>query len=106
MRLFLPLLVAALLAPVAGAGAGLCDALRDLAGPTDNPETPGPDVYGVTNWDADIPDLPAPAALDVPLGLATLDGGVPLSSPVPEQAASAPRTARENELASRGPPSA
>ncbi len=104
--LAVPLLVAALLAPVAGAGAGLCDALRDMAGPTDNPQTPGPDVYGVTAWGDDIPDLPAPSALDVPLSRATLDGGVPLSAPVPEQAASAPRTARENELASRGPPAA
>lgn len=104
--LILPLLVAALIAPVAGAGAGLCDALRDLAGPTDNPETPGPDVYGETTWGDDIPDLPAPSALDVPLSRAALDGGVPLSSPVPEQVAAAPRTARENDFASRGPPSA
>lgn len=103
--LVLPLLVAALLAPVAGAGAGLCDALRDLAGPTDNPETPGPDVYGVTTWGDDIPDLPAPSALDVPITAALLGRGVPLFSAVPEQAATAPRTPRESDLASRGPPS-
>ncbi len=104
--LVLPLLVAALLAPVAGAGAGLCDQLRDLAGPTDNPDTPGPDFYGVTHWGDDIPDLPAPSALDVPLAAALLGSGVPISAPVPEQAASAPRTTRETELASRGPPAA
>ncbi len=102
--LAVPLLVAALLAPVAGAGAGLCDALRDMAGPTDNPETPGPDVYGVTNWDDGIPDLPDPAALDVPLAEAVDSPGVPLAAAVPEEAPPPPRTTHERPLASRGPP--
>ncbi len=102
--------LAALLAPVAAAGAVLADDLRDLAdgatGLADNPDTPGPDLYAPIPWGDDIPDMPSLVALDVPISAAPFVGGVPVSTPVPELAASAPRMAREARVTSRGPPAA
>src|SRR5450830_450578 len=63
-------LIAALLAPVLGAGAVLADDLRDMVagntGLADDPETPGPDLYAPRGWGADIPDMPSLVVLDAP----------------------------------------
>jgi len=58
-------LLPALLAPVVGAGAVLADDLADLMAPTDDPQTPGPDLYHGRSLD--IPDMPDLVAMALPL---------------------------------------
>ncbi len=91
------LLVGALLAPVAGAGAVLADDLRDMAegstGLADNPATPGPDLYAPRVWGTDIPDMPSLVVLDAPIDAPPLraplasarsaDAPRPVAAPVP-----------------------
>jgi hypothetical protein len=102
------LLLAALLAPVLGAGAVLADDLRDMAagntGLADNPDTPGPDLYAPRPWGDDIPDMPSLLVLDAPADAA------PAAAPRP--VATAPAAHRDlascapapRGIAARGPP--
>jgi hypothetical protein len=103
------LLVAALLAPVFGAGAVLADDLRDmLAGDTglaDNPETPGPDLYAPRIWGTDIPDMPSLVVLDAPADCTHSENPRSVGALTPAARDLAPCTPRSREISARGPPS-
>jgi hypothetical protein len=113
MRLHVPrlaavVLLAALLAPVLGAGAVLADDLRDMAagntGLADDPETPGPDLYAPRVWGDGVPDMPSLLVLDAPAETAA---GV-----VPSLVSTAPAARRDlascapapHGITARGPP--
>jgi hypothetical protein len=102
-------LLAALLAPVFGAGAVLADDLRDMvAGDTglaDNPETPGPDLYAPRVWGTDIPDMPSLVVLDAPAAETLPEA--PRAAGTLSRATRdfAPPALRAREISARGPPS-
>jgi hypothetical protein len=102
-------LLAALLAPVFGAGAVLADDLRDMfagnTGLADDPETPGPDLYPARNWGADIPDMPSLVVLDAPASETLSER--PRAAGTLSQATKdlAPCAPRAREISARGPPS-
>ena len=99
-------LLGALLAPVAWSGPIWADDFTDDVAPTDNPDTPGPDVYA--NWKVDIgvlsmPNLvvTAPAMSATPV-LSTGPASVETRAVEPDlDALSAPST-----RSSRAPPAA
>jgi hypothetical protein len=102
------LLVAALLAPVFGAGAVLADDLRDLAagntGLADDPETPGPDLYAPRHWGDDIPDMPSLLALDAPADAAPAEVPGPVAKATAAHRDQAPCAPAPRGIAARGPP--
>ncbi|HTS03152.1 MAG TPA: hypothetical protein VMN04_11550 [Thermoanaerobaculia bacterium] len=102
------LLVAALLAPVFGAGAVLADDLRDMAagntGLADNPETPGPDLYAPRIWGTDIPDMPSLLVLDAPADPAIPDVPRPVAHAPAVPRALAPCAPAPRSITARGPP--
>lgn len=102
-------LLAAILAPVLGAGAVLADDLRDMAagntGLADNPETPGPDLYAPRVWGTDIPDMPSLIVLDAPADVAwRLQPAEGSLLPATGHDLS-PHSSRARDLSTRGPPS-
>lgn len=102
------LLVAALLAPVLGAGAVLADDLRDLAagntGLADNPDTPGPDLYAPRDWGADIPVMPPLLVLDAPADAVLLEAPRPVAAVAAADRDLAPCAPTPRVIAARGPP--
>ena len=66
--------VAALLAPVLWTAQTWADDWADLTAPTDNPETPGPDLYSNKRYEDDVQTMPDP----VPMRLAPLVEALPL----------------------------
>jgi hypothetical protein len=102
------LLIAALLAPVLGAGAVLADDLRDMAadstGLADNPETPGPDLYAPRPWGNDIPDMPSLLVLDAPAEPAHADSLRPVALALTVSRDLAPCSPAPRGVSARGPP--
>jgi hypothetical protein len=102
------LLVAALLAPVFGAGAVLADDLRDMAadstGLADNPATPGPDLYAPRVWGTDIPDMPSLLVLDAPEEAALVQAPLPGAETVEPVRPFAVRAPSTRPVSVRGPP--
>jgi hypothetical protein len=102
-------LIAALLAPVLGAGAVLADDLRDMfadnTGLADDPETPGPDLYAPRVWGADIPDMPSLIVLDAPAAKAHSEAPQAAGTLSPATRDLATCVLRAREISSRGPPS-
>ena len=102
-------LLAALLAPVLGAGAVLADDLRDMAagntGLADDPETPGPDLYAPRVWGTDIPDMPSLIVLDAPAAETVAEAPRAAGTLSPAMRDLAPRAPRAREISARGPPS-
>ncbi len=102
------LLVAALLAPVLGAGAVLADDLRDLvAGDTglaDNPNTPGPDLYAPRPWGDDIPGMPSLLVLDTPTSAQPADAPRPVAQAPATHHDLAPCAPAPRGIAARAPP--
>lgn len=102
------LLVAALLAPIFGAGAVLADDLRDMAagntGLADNPETAGPDLFAPRLWGGDIPDMPSLLVLDAPSDAAPADAPRPVSAAPAAHRDLSPCPPEPRGLAARGPP--
>jgi hypothetical protein len=104
------LLVAALLAPVFGAGAVLADDLRDMmagnTGLADNPDTPGPDLFAPIVWGGDIPDMPSLVVLDKPSAPVVLVAGPAPAARVDESRPPVPALVASPETSVRGPPAA
>ena len=102
-------LLAALLAPVLGAGAVLADDLRDMVkdntGLADDPETPGPDLYAPRVWGTDIPDMPSLIVLDAPAAETVAEAPRAAGMLSPAMRDLAPRAPRAREISARGPPS-
>jgi hypothetical protein len=102
-------LLAALLAPVFGAGAVLADDLRDMVkdntGLADDPETPGPDLYAPRVWGTDIPDMPSLIVLDAPAAETVAEAPRAAGTLSPAMRDLAPRAPRAREISARGPPS-
>ena len=102
-RLAALLLAAAVLAPVAWTGPTWADDWADLTSPTDNPDTPGPDLYNNKRYEDGVQSMPDLVAMQ----LAPLAEALPL--PVEDGAApefAAPRTQPPSlrSSACRGPP--
>jgi hypothetical protein len=102
-------LLAALLAPVLGAGAVLAGDLRDMGagntGLADDPETPGPDLYAPREWGADIPDMPSLVVLDAPAAETLSETPRPAGTLSPAARDLAPQAPRPRDISARGPPS-
>jgi hypothetical protein len=102
-------LLAALLAPVLGAGAVLAGDLRDMGagntGLADDPETPGPDLYAPRGWGADIPDMPSLVVLDAPAAETLSETPRAAGTLSPAARDLAPQAPRSRDISARGPPS-
>ena len=102
------LLVAALLAPVFGAGAVLADDLKDLGagntGLADDPATPGPDLYAPRPWGDDIPDMPSLLVLDTPAEAGPVDAPRPVTQAPATHHDLAPYAPAPRGITARGPP--
>ena len=102
-RLFGSSVLAAVLAPSAWTGPTWADEWADLTSPTDNPGTPGPDLYNNKRYEDAVQPMPdlVPAQLG-PLAEA-LPAPVPEGS-APDLAAAAPPPPVLCSSACRGPP--
>jgi len=80
-RAFASFLLAAVLAPVAWTASTWADDWADLTSPTDNPGTPGPDLYNNKRYEDAVQPMPDL----VPAQLAPLAEALPV--PVPEGSA-------------------
>ncbi len=86
----------------------LADDLKDLAagntGLSDDPETPGPDLYAPRPWGDDVPDMPSLLVLDAPADAAEAFEPRPVEPVVPACRDLSPCDPNARAIAARGPP--